>query len=150
MPKLERFGLLARTPEEQDDARHRQAPRKEAELLKILGDIRIGIWNFVLPFWNNKDLLKHARKKEGRGTETKPQHTKDFRISVITGEEFAVEIKALAKQDLYQFDVKEIPDSVPRSPNGWTRTKAWKWPRISPGNPPSSLRVSPTRCGRSS
>jgi len=87
--------------------------KNEAELLKILGNIRIGIWNFVLPFWNNKDLLVHARKKEEDVRKRNPQHvTKDFRISVVTGEDFAMEIKALANLDLYQFDVKEIPDSV--------------------------------------
>ena len=63
--------------------------RNEAELLTILGDIRIGIWNFVLPFWNDKELLKHARKKEAEVRNKKPKHTKrDFRIAVITGEEF--------------------------------------------------------------
>ena len=88
--------------------------RKEAELLEIMGDIRIGIWNFVLPFWNNKDLLSHARKKQEEVRKKSAKHvTPDFRISVITGEEFAVETQALAKQDLYQFDVKgEISDSV--------------------------------------
>ncbi len=87
--------------------------KNEAELLKILGNIRIGIWNFVLPFWNNKDLLVHARKKEEQVRKRNPQHvTKDFRISVITAEDFAMEIKALANLDLYQFDVKAIPDSV--------------------------------------
>jgi hypothetical protein len=87
--------------------------KNEAELLKILGDIRIGIWNFVVPFWSNKDLLVHARKKEGEVRKRNPQHvTTDFRISVLTGEDFAMEIKALAKLDLYQFDVKAIPSSV--------------------------------------
>jgi hypothetical protein len=87
--------------------------RNETELLSILGDIRIGIWNFVLPFWNDKDLLKHARKKESEVRAKKPKHTKDdFRIAVITGEEFLVEKQMLAKQDLYKFDVKELPDTV--------------------------------------
>src|ERR1019366_10394924 len=92
----------------------RRSSDLEAELLKILGSIRIGIWNFVIPFWNNKDLLVHARKKEEEVRKFNPQHvTKDFRIAVITGEDFAMEIKALANLDLYQFDVKGIiPHSV--------------------------------------
>src|SRR5579863_3930355 len=50
------------------------------------------IWNFVLPFWNDKELLKHARKKEAEVRNRRPKHTKtDFRIAVITGEEFLVE-----------------------------------------------------------
>jgi len=81
--------------------------------LKILGKIRIGIWNFVLPFWNNKELLIHANKKAEEVRRRDPRHvTKDFRIAVITAEEFALEVKALANKDLYQFDVKEIPDTV--------------------------------------
>jgi hypothetical protein len=87
--------------------------KKEAELLNILGDIRIGIWNFVLPFWNDKELLKHARKKEMEVRSKDTKHTtKDFRITVITGEEFLIEKQMLAKRDLYQFDVKDLPDSV--------------------------------------
>lgn len=87
--------------------------RNETELLTILGDIRIGIWNFVLPFWNDKELLKHARKKESEVRAKKPKHTKDdFRISIITGDEFLVEKHMLAKQDLYKFDVKDLPATV--------------------------------------
>ncbi len=87
--------------------------KNEAELLAILGDVRIGIWNFVLPFWNDKELLKHARKKEMDVRGKTPRHVKaDFRISVITGEEFLIEKQMLAKQDLYKFDVKDLPDTV--------------------------------------
>ena len=47
--------------------------KNEDGLLKVLGDIRIGIWNFVLPFWNDKELLE-ARAKEGnRGAWEKDQ-----------------------------------------------------------------------------
>ena len=87
--------------------------RKEADLLKILGDIRIGIWNFVLPFWNDKELLMHARKKQQEVRNRNLMHVKkDFRITVITGDEFLIEKQILARQDLYQFDVKDLPDSV--------------------------------------
>lgn len=87
--------------------------KREAELRKILGDIRIGIWNFVLPFWNDKELLAHARKKQEEVRKRAQKHIKsDFRISVITADEFALETQALATHDLYQFDVKEIPDTL--------------------------------------
>lgn len=87
--------------------------RNEMELLTILGDVRIGIWNFVLPFWNDKALLKHARKKEAEVRAKKPRHTKDdFRIAIITGDEFLVEKQMLAKQNLYQFDVRDLPAVV--------------------------------------
>lgn len=110
--------------------------RKEAELMKIMGDIRIGIWNFILPFWNNKDLLKHARKKQDEVRKKKPKHIQpDFRISVITADEFAVEVQALAKQDLYQFDVREKSlIAWPRPQSGSTTIRGWRWRKISPGS----------------
>jgi hypothetical protein len=87
--------------------------KREAELLTILGDIRIGIWNFVLPFFNNKDILKHARKKETEVRSRSPKHTTpDFRIAVITGDDFQKEKQSLAKQDLYKFDVETLPATV--------------------------------------
>ncbi|MBZ5555239.1 MAG: hypothetical protein LAO21_21210 [Acidobacteriia bacterium] len=88
--------------------------KNEDELLTILGEIRIGIWNFVLPFWNDKELLKHARRKEMEVRGKKPKHLKaDFQISVITGDEFLMEKRMLARQDLYKFDVKQLPNTVP-------------------------------------
>ena len=87
--------------------------KNEEELLTILGNVRIGIWNFVLPFWNDKELLKHARKKEMEVRAKTPKHIKgDFRIAVITGDEFLIEKQMLARQDLYKFDVKDLPDTV--------------------------------------
>ena len=107
------FGVLLEHQKNKMTADIGKLLKKEAELLKILGDIRIAIWNFALPFWNDKDLLKHARKKEMEVRQHNPQHvTKDFRIAVITGEEFLLETQALAKKDLYQFDVKDLPDTV--------------------------------------
>lgn len=96
---------------------------KEAELLTILGDIKIAIWNFVLPYWSNKDLLKHAREKETEVRDRKLKHsTVDFRISVITGEEFEVEQRLLANLDIYQFDVP-APTPAPESIIGWMKGK---------------------------
>ena len=37
--------------------------------------------------------------------------TDDFRISVITGDHFAVERQTLEKKDLYQFDMVQLPNS---------------------------------------
>jgi hypothetical protein len=94
---------------------------KEAELLTILGDIKIAIWNFVLPYWSNKDLLKHAREKQTEVRDRKLKHaTWDFRISVITGEEFDVEERLLANLDIYQFDVP-APTTAPGSITGWMK-----------------------------
>jgi hypothetical protein len=107
------FGVLLQHQKNKMSADIGKLLKKEADLLKILGDIRIGIWNFVLPFWNDKELLKHARKKQDEVRQKQPKHVKgNFRISVITADEFAKEVQALAKQDLYQFDVKDFPDAV--------------------------------------
>ena len=96
---------------------------KEAELLAILGDIKIAIWNFVLPYWSNKDLLKHAREKQTEVRDRQLKHaTQDFRISVITAEEFDVEERLLANLDMYQFDVS-APTSAPASITGWMNGK---------------------------
>src|SRR5258708_3140204 len=87
--------------------------KNEAELLTILGDIRIGIWNFVLPFWNDKELLKHARKKQMEVRCKSPKHVNaNFRFTVITGGDFLIEKQMLAKQGLYRFDVKDLPDTL--------------------------------------
>jgi len=64
-----------------------------------------------------KELLKHARKKEMEVRAKKLKHAaQDFRIAVITGEEFLVEKQILAKQDLYKFDVKDLPDTIQTAP----------------------------------
>jgi hypothetical protein len=88
--------------------------RKEAEVMMIMDDIRIGIWNFVLPSGTTKifsSMLGKSKMRSGRGSPSTKRRT--FRISVITADEFAVEVRELTKQDLYQFNVKgEIPDSV--------------------------------------
>jgi hypothetical protein len=87
--------------------------KNEGGLLRILGDIRIAIWNFVLPFWNDKELLTHARKKQAEVRDRRPKHVDaNFRIAVITGEEFLIERHALAKRDLYKFDIRELPDTL--------------------------------------
>ena len=92
---------------------------KEAGLLNILGDIKIRIWNFVLPYWNDKELLKHARKKETAVRVRNLRHTtKDFRIAVITGKEFEVEEQLLTRIDLHKFDVS-APATPPASITRW-------------------------------
>jgi hypothetical protein len=63
--------------------------KNQAELLKIRGAIRIGVWNFVLPFWNNKDLPVRSHEKEEEVRKRNQQHvTKDFRISGPHGRGF--------------------------------------------------------------
>ena len=98
--------------------------RNEAELLMILGSIRISIWNFVVPYWNNKDLLKHARGKETEIRNRRLKHAaKDFTISVITHEEFEAEERLLANLDVYQFDVS-APPTEPASIAVWMKGRS--------------------------
>lgn len=83
---------------------------KEDELVKILGTIKISLWNFVVPYWNNKDLLKHAKTKEAMVKPLKLNHVgRDFRIAILTEEDFATEVQLLAHLNLYQFDVAAPP-----------------------------------------
>ncbi len=78
---------------------------KEAELVEILGSVKIKTWNLVVPYWANKDLIKHAKVKESLVRSVKPKHTDDdFRIAIITAEEFAVEGQELANAGLNSFD----------------------------------------------
>lgn len=82
----------------------------EKELVKILGAIKISLWNFVVPYWNNKDLLEHAKKKEATVRPLKLKHVgRDFRIAILTEEDFATEVQLLAHLNLYQFDVAAPP-----------------------------------------
>ena len=59
----------------------------------------------VVPYWANKDLKKHANKK---ASEVREEHLKhaanNFSVSILTGDDFAVEGELLAQLDLYQFD----------------------------------------------
>jgi hypothetical protein len=93
--------------------------KKETELAEILGDIKIGIWNFVVPYWTDKDLLKHATAKTSEVRTLKLKHAdNDFRISVLTADDFAVEAQLLARIDLYKFD-PQTPSVSTESLSTW-------------------------------
>jgi hypothetical protein len=83
---------------------------KEATLVAIFGDVKIGQWNLVVPFWNNKDLIKHANTKAAEVKKKSLGHVGDkFRISILTAEDFAAEAQLLANINLYQFDIAAPP-----------------------------------------
>lgn len=85
---------------------------KEDELVQILGAVKISAWNFVVPYWNNKELLKHAKAKEETVRQRQLRHAgRDFRIAILTEEDFATEAQLLAHVKLYQFDVAAPPIS---------------------------------------
>ena len=94
---------------------------KEAELVEILGSVKIKTWNLVVPYWANKDLIKHAKVKEKLVRSVKPKHAdENFRIAIITAEDFAVEGQELANAGLSSFDAapRRVPDSTL---NDWLR-----------------------------
>jgi hypothetical protein len=85
----------------------------ETELVKILGSVKIRIWNLVVPYYSNKDLIKHGKIKEALVRASNLSHAaKDFTVSVITEEDFSVERQELASAGLSSFDVSV--QSVPR------------------------------------
>ena len=81
-----------------------------SELCEIFGAIKISQWNLVVPYWGNKDLKKHANAKASQIQREALKHTaKTFGASILTAEDFAVEVKLLANLDLYQFDAPAPP-----------------------------------------
>ncbi len=84
--------------------------KNEDELLKLFGDVKIRQWNLVVPYWTNKDLKKHANKKASEVQKEHLKHAaKDFSVSILTADDFAVEVRLLAQLDLYQFDATAPP-----------------------------------------
>ena len=89
--------------------------RNEDAFCKIFGHVKIRQWNLVVPYWSNKDLKMHANAKALEVRERKLKHTqKNFAISILTADDFAVEVALLAKLDLYQFDVAAPPTESDR------------------------------------
>lgn len=83
---------------------------KEAELVTIFGAVKICQWNLVAPYWNNKDLIKHANIKAAEVKKKRLKHVANtFRISILTADDFAVEVQLLANINLYRFDIAAPP-----------------------------------------
>jgi hypothetical protein len=85
------------------------------ELVKILGSVKIKIWNFVVPYFSNKDLIKHAKIKEALVRASNLPHVdKDFTVSVITEDDFSVERQELASAGLSGFEVslQKVPQET--------------------------------------
>jgi len=87
----------------------------ETELVKMLGSVKIKIWNFVVPYYSNKEILKHAKVKEALIRKANLTHaTNDFTVSVITEDDFSVERQELATAGLSSFDVnlQKVPQEA--------------------------------------
>lgn len=97
--------------------------RNKRELCEIFGTVKIRQWNLVVPYWNDKDLKKHANAKASEVREAGCTHTeKDFSISIITDGDFEVELALLSKLDLYQFDAA-APTVQPTALAQWMQGK---------------------------
>jgi hypothetical protein len=93
----------------------------EKQLTEILGSVKIKRWKLVVPYWMNKDLIKHAKMKEKFVRKAKPHHvTEDFEILIVTGDDFAIEKQELASAGIHGFDA--APASIPdQSLDEWLR-----------------------------
>lgn len=79
--------------------------RNEDDLWSVFQPLRIRLWNFVVPYWNDKELIRHANKKAGEVEERKLKHVaKQFRISILTQDDFAGEVQILASLGLHKFN----------------------------------------------
>ena len=92
-------------------------------LSALFGTLKISVWNFVVPYWNDKELIQHATKKSLEVTALKLDHVDEpFRISILTQDDFAVEAQLLANVNLLKFDVA-VPPVAPRKLAEWMDQK---------------------------
>lgn len=95
----------------------------ESKLVGLFGTLEISVWNLVVPYWNDKELIQHATKKAQEVQELKLKHVADsFRISILTQDNFAVEAQLLANVNLLRFDVA-APPVAPRKLAEWMEQK---------------------------
>ena len=59
--------------------------KNKAPCEKLFGTIKIGHWNFVVPYWNDKELKKHANDKADLVRSKGLRHVgTNFLISILT------------------------------------------------------------------
>ena len=77
-----------------------------AEIKKLLGDVKIKQWNLVVPYFNGKDIIAHAKKKQAEVRAKKLDHLdENFRISILTCDDFQIDVQKLANFNLAEFDM---------------------------------------------
>jgi hypothetical protein len=97
--------------------------RNESSLVRLFGAVKISIWNFVVPYWSNKELVEHASKKAAEVGKLSLTHVAtSFRISILTEEDFAVEKQLLANLDLHKFNAV-TPSIDPTKLSAWMDRK---------------------------
>ena len=94
-----------------------------AKLAELLGTLKISVWNFLVPYWNDKDLINHATKKAQELAALDLSHVaSQFRITILTQDDFAVEAQLLANVNLIKFDVP-VPQVAPKKLAEWMEQK---------------------------
>jgi hypothetical protein len=97
--------------------------RNETGLALLFGALRICIWNLVVPYWNNKELIEHANDKAAVVEKLKLQHVATtFHISILTEEDFAAENQLLANLNLHKFNAV-APSIAPAKLAEWMDRK---------------------------
>jgi hypothetical protein len=95
----------------------------ETELATLFGTVRVSVWNLVVPYWNNKELIQHASKKAGEVEKLKLKHAADtFHISILTEDDFVVEVQLLANLNLHKFNLP-APSIAPEKLAQWMERK---------------------------
>jgi hypothetical protein len=97
--------------------------RNETVLASLLGAVKISIWNLVVPYWNDKALIRHANEKAAHVEKQMLQHVATtFRISILTEEDFAAEKQLLANLNLHKFNAA-APSITPVKLTEWMDRK---------------------------
>jgi hypothetical protein len=83
-------------------------------LLEILGPTKISHWILVVPYWESKELLKHAENKAKKVRELNLPHiADDFFINIEVENYFAVEREQIRGVGLEKLRID--PDNTPQS-----------------------------------
>lgn len=89
------------------------------KLVGLFGSLKISVWNFVVPYWSDKELINHASKKAQEVSALKLAHVaSSFWITILTQDDFAAEAQLLANLNLIKFDVP-VPQVAPRKLAEW-------------------------------
>lgn len=98
--------------------------KNKEKLSKLLGAVKVSHWNFVVPYWNDKELIEHAAKKTKQVLDEDLPHAADtFRISILTQDDFAVEAQSLANVNLWRFD-SAAPSVSPEKLAEWIEQRS--------------------------
>jgi hypothetical protein len=81
----------------------------EAELIAVLGDVKIRVWAFMTPVHDSRRLNKHAKRKAAdiRARDL-PHCTADFDIVIQTEADYAIERRELMELGLSKLQLTQV------------------------------------------